>query len=182
MGVAFTLFTAIALFFLLTLRNIAVPHWRAVREAYAELFGFIEERLSGTEDIRSNGARSYVMRRLFELMRPTYQKELKAGWAMNIMIISSELIIFCWQRCRICVGAYLYLARYISHWALHLSSDITAGCCTSPSVGSPASWRICSALLPVSRASRNSWQWKPESLMVPNLSRSWMKGPTGSLY
>ena len=113
-GVAFTIFTAIALFFLLTLRNIAVPHWRAVREAYAELFGFIEERLSGTEDIRANGARGYVMRRLFELMRPTYQKELKAGWAMNIMIISSDLSFSVGNAVAFGVGAYLYLRGIFS--------------------------------------------------------------------
>ena len=31
--------------------------WEAAREASADLFGFLEERLAGTEDIRACGAR-----------------------------------------------------------------------------------------------------------------------------
>src|SRR5690606_36495509 len=36
------------------------------RQASAELFGLLEERLSGTEDIRANGAVAYVLRRHIE--------------------------------------------------------------------------------------------------------------------
>ncbi|MBN1582862.1 MAG: ABC transporter ATP-binding protein, partial [Anaerolineae bacterium] len=53
-GVAFTVFAAIAFFVLLKFRNIAVPHWESAREASADLFGFLEERLAGTEDIRAS--------------------------------------------------------------------------------------------------------------------------------
>ncbi|HEY1013361.1 MAG TPA: ABC transporter ATP-binding protein, partial [Herpetosiphonaceae bacterium] len=46
------------------LSTVGVPHWTASRAASADLFGFLEERLSGTEDIRANGAGAYVMSRL----------------------------------------------------------------------------------------------------------------------
>jgi ABC-type multidrug transport system fused ATPase/permease subunit len=39
------------------------------RQASAELFGLLEERLSGTEDIRANGAVGYVLRRHIERSR-----------------------------------------------------------------------------------------------------------------
>lgn len=40
------------------------------RERSAQLFGFIEEHLAGTEDVRANGAAAHVMRRFFMASRP----------------------------------------------------------------------------------------------------------------
>ena len=40
------------------------------REQSARLFGFIEEHLAGTEDVRANGAVDHVMRRFFTASRP----------------------------------------------------------------------------------------------------------------
>jgi ABC-type multidrug transport system fused ATPase/permease subunit len=42
------------------------------RQASAELFGLLEERLSGTEDIRANGAVGYVLRRHIERSRALF--------------------------------------------------------------------------------------------------------------
>jgi len=72
--VAFTVFAVIALLVMGKFRAIAVPHWEAARQASADMFGFLEERLAGTEDIRSCGARDYVMLRFYQLMRTVYQK------------------------------------------------------------------------------------------------------------
>ena len=54
-GGVFTAFAAGTVFMFIKLRNIAVPHDKANREAISEMFGFLEERLAGTEDIRSSG-------------------------------------------------------------------------------------------------------------------------------
>ncbi|HET9222018.1 MAG TPA: ABC transporter ATP-binding protein [Roseiflexaceae bacterium] len=43
------------------------------RQASAELFGLLEERLSGTEDIRANGAVAYVLRRHIERSRALFR-------------------------------------------------------------------------------------------------------------
>ena len=45
----------------------------AERQASAELFGLLEERLSGTEDIRANGAVAYVLRRHIERSRALFR-------------------------------------------------------------------------------------------------------------
>jgi ABC-type multidrug transport system fused ATPase/permease subunit len=45
----------------------------AERQASAELFGLLEERLSGTEDIRANGAVAYVLRRHIERSRVLFR-------------------------------------------------------------------------------------------------------------
>jgi ABC-type multidrug transport system fused ATPase/permease subunit len=63
-GLAFTVYAFITVTILARLRNIAVPHQRARREAEAGLYGFIEEQLAGTEDIRSSGAVDFSLREL----------------------------------------------------------------------------------------------------------------------
>jgi len=59
-GIAFTLFAAITLYLLNQVRGLAIPHQKAFREANANLFGFLEERLAGAEDIRSSGATDHI--------------------------------------------------------------------------------------------------------------------------
>ncbi|MBI3970593.1 MAG: ABC transporter ATP-binding protein [Chloroflexi bacterium] len=77
-GVALTAFVAVALSVLLRVRDVAVPHWRADREASATVYGFLEERLLGLPDIHANGAQPYVMRRFFELARRRFHAGRRA--------------------------------------------------------------------------------------------------------
>lgn len=87
------IFATVSLFLFGKLRAIAVPHWKEAREANANLFGFIEEQLAGTEDVRANGAVPYVMRRLFGLHRTRIDKEI-SGADMSIKIILSWITMF----------------------------------------------------------------------------------------
>jgi ABC-type multidrug transport system fused ATPase/permease subunit len=64
-GLALTIYSIMSLYALNRLRDIAVPHWKGAREASADLYGFVEEQLSGTEDIRSSGAVDYTMDKLY---------------------------------------------------------------------------------------------------------------------
>ena len=66
-SLALTIYTVLALVGLIYLRQIAVPHWKAAREASSDLFGFLEEQLASTEDTRSNGAVAFVMRNLLQV-------------------------------------------------------------------------------------------------------------------
>jgi len=66
-GLAFTIFAAFTLFALNMVRGIAIPHQKKMREAYADLFGYLEERLAGTEDIRSCGAVDFVILGIYKL-------------------------------------------------------------------------------------------------------------------
>jgi ABC-type multidrug transport system fused ATPase/permease subunit len=67
LGVAVAVFAAIALLALNQVRGLAIPHQKAFREANADLFGYLEERLAGTEDIRSSGAVDFVLLGLYKL-------------------------------------------------------------------------------------------------------------------
>jgi len=64
-GLAFSIFSVLTIAILGRLKDIAVPHQKARREAEAHLYGFIEEQLAGTEDIRSSGAVDFSIRELF---------------------------------------------------------------------------------------------------------------------
>jgi ATP-binding cassette subfamily B protein len=102
------LFVLVALYVYARFRDIAVPYWTAERQASADLFGFLEERLAGTEDIRSNGAEAYVMRRFFQLMRKLLRRSLKAALMINILLNTSFLLFTLGNAVAFAVGAWLY--------------------------------------------------------------------------
>ena len=66
-GLAFTGFAALTLLALNAVRGIAIPYQKKMREAIADLFGYLEERLAGTEDIRSSGAVDFVLLGIYKL-------------------------------------------------------------------------------------------------------------------
>jgi ABC-type multidrug transport system fused ATPase/permease subunit len=54
-----------------------VPAAMRMREMYARLFGTIEERLAGAEDIRANGAGQHAVNRVHQASAAVYQADLK---------------------------------------------------------------------------------------------------------
>ncbi|MHA2171126.1 MAG: ABC transporter ATP-binding protein, partial [Candidatus Kariarchaeaceae archaeon] len=56
LGMVFTIFTLVALVGMYIVRNMAIPHWKSARQTESELYGFIEESLYGTEDVKANGS------------------------------------------------------------------------------------------------------------------------------
>jgi ABC-type multidrug transport system fused ATPase/permease subunit len=113
-GLALGGFALITLLAMGGLRNIAVKHWTASREAFANFFSFLEERLAGTEDIRSCGAKPYVMRRFFELQREMLRRDRKANLMMNIMINLTEFLYAVGNAAAFTAGAWVYSRGLIS--------------------------------------------------------------------
>ncbi|HEV8634548.1 MAG TPA: ABC transporter ATP-binding protein [Chloroflexota bacterium] len=68
-GAAVTAWAALGIGLMVWLRRLAVPRFAALRQANADLFGMIEERLASTEDVRANGGVAYVIHRLLERSR-----------------------------------------------------------------------------------------------------------------
>lgn len=66
-ALAFAVFSILTLLALNSVRGIAIPFQKKMREAVADLFGYLEERLAGTEDIRSSGAVDFVLLGLYKL-------------------------------------------------------------------------------------------------------------------
>jgi ATP-binding cassette, subfamily B, bacterial len=87
-SLALGVYAVIAMVVLARMQNIAQPRWNAAREASAEMFGFLEEQLAGTEDVRSSGAAPYTMRNLFRLGRNRLLKERSAGVANTYFVMT----------------------------------------------------------------------------------------------
>ena len=79
LGIAFAVFTIVAIVILNWLRRFAMPHWKSTRQVSANFLGFLEEHISGREDIHFSGAVAYVMRTFFLFSRNSLRSEMKAG-------------------------------------------------------------------------------------------------------
>jgi ATP-binding cassette subfamily B protein len=94
LGIAFTLFTVASLLALNRVRGIAVPYHKARRQAEAELFGFLEEQLAGSEEIRSSGAVGFVLRQLYPLQYAIMRRDRKASLKdREINLVASALLV-----------------------------------------------------------------------------------------
>jgi ATP-binding cassette, subfamily B, bacterial len=114
LGLVVGAFATASLLLLGGLRNIAVPHWAAERESSAALFGFLEERLTGTEDIRANGAQPFVMHRFFVLMRDQLRTSLKAGWMANILLNAGMITFALGLAGGFAVSTYLFRRQVVT--------------------------------------------------------------------
>jgi ATP-binding cassette subfamily B protein len=84
-GLAFALLSITALFLLNRVRSLAIEPEKRLREADADLLSFLEERLSGTEDIRSSGAVPYVIQKLHQLHQAILDR-MKAVRRRHVLI------------------------------------------------------------------------------------------------
>jgi len=125
LGLALTAFAVVAVFALNKSRNIAVPAMTAEREASANFFGFVEERLSGLQDVRANGAGAHVMRGMTEAMRNLYRKA-RRGWVMESVLWNITLGLFTLGYVTaFAVGAYLFDDKAITLGTLYLLFQYT---------------------------------------------------------
>ncbi len=94
-GLAFTVYSFLTIFILGKVKDIAVPHQKARREAEAQYYGFIEEQLSGTEDVRSSGAVGFSIRELFrhqgEILKHNRKSHFKRWIIENAMGLALTL-------------------------------------------------------------------------------------------
>ena len=116
LGIGFTAFAIVTLTGLNYVRSIAVPYDRALREAQADLSSFLEERLSGTEDIRANGAVEYVLQGLYKLQTVVLRCWRKAGNRhMMVQLVAGMALM---------VG---FAIAFVSGYELYRSGAFTIG-------------------------------------------------------
>ncbi len=124
-GAVLSLFSIVAFLVLNWFSDRAVPHFTAEREANANLYGFLEERLNALEDVRANGGGAYAMQRFFHWMRELYSKGRTAGmfgaslWLVtNVLFTIGILIVFG-------SGAYLFQAGSLTIGTVYLFVQYT---------------------------------------------------------
>jgi len=119
-GVGFTIYSALTLLILGKVRNIAVPHQKARREAEAQYYGFLEEQLSGTEDIRSSGAAGFSNRELFRhqsiILKHSREAHFKRWIIENAMVLALTLGTLL----SITSGYWLYTAGVVTIGTVYL--------------------------------------------------------------
>jgi ATP-binding cassette, subfamily B, bacterial len=113
-------FVIITLIILLRMVNIAVPVWEKERQASADMYGFIEERLNGTEDIRSNDGVPYVLRRFYKLTHDLMRITIKANFRWAIVMNTSWLLFAVGNAVGLLVSAYLYRQGVITIGSVYM--------------------------------------------------------------
>ncbi len=119
-GLSLTFFTVTALIVLVRLSSQAVPYLAAYRQVSAEFFGFLGEQLAGTEDIRANGAISYVMRRFYEILQRWLPIFHKARLAVTILWGTTIGLFTVGNAIAFAVGAYLWSQKAITIGTVYL--------------------------------------------------------------
>lgn len=94
-GLTLSVFAAISVALLVVLRRVAAPAWSRAREASGQLFGFLEERLAGTEDLRSAGAEPFTLNGFYARARERLWSTSRARQMDTIPSIANALIRAC---------------------------------------------------------------------------------------
>ena len=125
-GVALTGFVAISIFVYNLTRNIAVPVYTAEREGYSRLFGFLEERLTGIEDLRTNGGIGYTMDRFYDVNRDVYGRAVKAHVMGEVLQTISGVLFALGVALAMGMSIYLYQIEVFTIGTVYLVIHYTA--------------------------------------------------------
>ena len=124
-GLVLTVFALGSAWVLNRVRNFAVPAMTAERQAHADLFGFVEERLAGLDDIRANGGGAHAMRGLYRVMRQVYHKGRRVWqvdgimWSIIISLFTAATVL------ALGLGAYLFNMGQITLGTVYLFFQYT---------------------------------------------------------
>jgi ATP-binding cassette, subfamily B, bacterial len=124
-GTTFTALAVLTLVVLSRVQGLAAPRWVAVRQASADLFGFLEERLSGTEDVRSAGAAPYMVRRLLMRMRDLLRKQRLASLVSGVLGNTLNVAFMLVTAAAFVLGAFLFRSGTITLGTVYLILSYT---------------------------------------------------------
>jgi ABC-type multidrug transport system fused ATPase/permease subunit len=119
-GLSLTAFTIIAMGVFHWRRSVAIGPTQEERELTAQVFGFVEERLTGIDDIRANGAGRYVMHRFLELQRDWFAKANRAAWLRGTIWLSTGTLFAIGYILTLSLGIWLRLSGVVTLGAVYL--------------------------------------------------------------
>jgi ATP-binding cassette subfamily B protein len=120
-GLALTVFAAVAVLVMVgPLRTYAVKYWQRQREVEAQMYGFLGERLGGTEDIRSSGAETHVMKGLAAHHGAWLAARRRGVYAGTVMWSTTILLFAIGSALAFGVGAYLWSLGVITLGTVYL--------------------------------------------------------------
>jgi ABC-type multidrug transport system fused ATPase/permease subunit len=93
-GAVLSAFAVVALTTLVLIRRIAAGPSERMRESSAALFGYLEERLVATQDIRSSSAEAHVLRGFYDRARDRIRRTTRARLANSFAGGTNSLLAF----------------------------------------------------------------------------------------
>jgi ATP-binding cassette subfamily B protein len=113
-GLGLSVYVSLTVWVLARVQNVAADQWRQARQSDAELYGFIEERLAGAEDIRALGAIPHQLYRLMVIMRAWLQRH-RAAWVLSSLIFNfTNLLAVAGYAIGLAFAVWLYTQRQAS--------------------------------------------------------------------
>ena len=119
-GIAFAVYSAVTILVLARLRDIALPHQKARRQAEAEMYGFLEEQLAGMEDVRSSDAVDYSIRELFRHQRAIWMHSRHAHFKRWLIENAMGIALTIGTLLAIGSGYWLYTAGVVTLGTVYL--------------------------------------------------------------
>jgi ATP-binding cassette subfamily B protein len=113
-GAGVSLYVVLALALLYQLQNLGVRQWADSQQAEAAHYSFLEERLLGTEDIRSAGAERYILDRLHQLTLRMLGTHRTARLVSNFTTITTGGLHAMGYAIGLGIGIWLYQNGQIS--------------------------------------------------------------------
>ena len=114
LGAAMVVYVAGVLRLLLRMRHMAERASEEERDTAARLYGFIEERLDGLDDIRANGAGLHTMFVFVEVMRDFFERTVRAWRKRTLFWVVSNTGFWTGDVLALSVGTWLVLDGQIS--------------------------------------------------------------------
>jgi ATP-binding cassette subfamily B protein/ATP-binding cassette subfamily C protein len=119
-GTAFTLFVLMAFIIMLRIWNLSSPFFQKVRQASADLFGSLEEIVSGKEDLVSINASPWAMQKFHHWSRKEYSITNKAVFVSRLIQVTAYGMIALVTTLVFVTGIPLYEEEMISIGVLYL--------------------------------------------------------------
>ena len=119
-GAIVTAFVAVAVTVVRRVHDLAVPAATVERAASADLFGGIEERAAGLEDLRANGGAPHVLTRFQEASATTYRASIGAERASSLVLVATHGTFAAGTALTLATGVWLYQGGAISIGAVFL--------------------------------------------------------------
>lgn len=120
MGAAAAGYALLTVFLLQTIQPRNVRYAGDFRQAQATLNGFLEERLSGREDVRANGGEGYVLRGMALVQRAAYQAAYRSRMFGVLIFSVTHMLFVLATALGFGVGIYLFLNGQITIGTVYL--------------------------------------------------------------
>ena len=120
-----TVFTLLSIGVMMWIRDLGVASSQMERQASASLFGLIEERIAGIEDVQANGNVPYVIYRFHKAMRAVFQTGRRA-WMLRVIPWNATVILYTIAMSLVLLlGVHLYLTGHATLGTLYLFYQYT---------------------------------------------------------